>query len=99
LAAAQFTSLEVSCNTVDAVQGREADIAIYSVTRSNNLRRLGFLREFRRLNVALSRSKQYLVILGDHVFAREAIGENPFKQVIEYVEQHPTECCVKEFKG
>jgi superfamily I DNA and/or RNA helicase/serine/threonine protein kinase len=99
LAAAQFTSLEVSCNTVDAVQGREADVAIYSVTRSNNSRRLGFLKESKRLNVALSRSKQYLVILGDHVFAREAVGENPFRQVIEYVDQHPTECCVKEFKG
>ena len=99
LAAAQFASLEVTCNTVDAVQGREADVAIYSVTRSNNVKRLGFLKEFKRLNVALSRSKQYLVILGDHVFAREAAGENPFRQVIEYIEQHPIECCVKEFKG
>lgn len=99
LAAAQFMSLEVSCNTVDAVQGREADVAIYSVTRSNSLRRPGFLKEAKRLNVALSRSKQYLVILGDHVFAREAVGENPFRQVIEYVDQHPAECCVKEFRG
>lgn len=99
LAATHFTSLEVTCNTVDAVQGREADVAIYSVTRSNASRKLGFLAESKRLNVALSRSRQYLVILGDHIFAREASGENPFKQVIEYIDQHPTDCCVKEFKG
>lgn len=99
LAGAQFGALEVSCNTVDAVQGREADVVIYSVTRSNTSNRIGFLKEFRRLNVALSRSRQYLVILGDHVFAREAVGENPFQQVIEYIEQHPAACCVKEQKG
>ena len=99
LAAAQFTGLDVSCNTVDAVQGREAEVAIYSVTRSNTSRRLGFLAEAKRLNVALSRSRQYLVIVGDHLFAREAAGENPFKQIIEYIDQHPTDCSLKEFKS
>lgn len=99
LAGAQFVALEVSCNTVDAVQGRESDVVIFSVTRSNASQRIGFLRESRRLNVALSRSRQYLVILGDHVFAREAVGENPFRPVIEYIEQHPAGCCVKELKG
>ena len=99
LAAAQFAGLEVSCNTIDAVQGREAEVAIYSVTRSNTSRRLGFLAEAKRLNVALSRSRQYLVIVGDHLFAREAAGENPFKQIIEYIDQHPTDCSLKEFKS
>lgn len=99
LAAAQFMGLDVSCNTVDAVQGRQSEVAIYSVTRSNASRRLGFLAEAKRLNVALSRSRQYLVIVGDHVFAREATGENPFKQIIEYIDQHPTDCALKEFKG
>jgi len=99
LAAAQFTGLEVSCNTIDAVQGREAEVAIYSVTRSNAARRLGFLAEAKRLNVALSRSRQYLIIVGDHIFAREASGENPLKQIVEYIDQHPTDCCLKEFKS
>jgi superfamily I DNA and/or RNA helicase len=99
LAAAQFSGLEVSCHTVDSVQGREADVAIYSVTRSNSSRQLGHLKEAKRLNVALSRSRQYLVIVGDHVFAREAGGENPFKQIIEYIDQHPADCSLKEFKG
>ena len=45
-------ALDVECSTVDAFQGREADIAIYSVTRSNVRGTLGFLAEQRRLNVA-----------------------------------------------
>jgi superfamily I DNA and/or RNA helicase len=81
--------LDIECNTVDAFQGREAHIAIYSVTRSNAQGNLGFLRELRRLNVALSRARFGLAIVGDHVFARNAVGENPFRRVVEFIEQHP----------
>jgi superfamily I DNA and/or RNA helicase len=91
--------LDVACNTVDVVQGREADVTIYSMTRSNTARQIGFLAEASRLNVALSRSRQYLVIVGDHVFAYQAVGENPFRQIIEYIEQHPTSCSLKELKS
>src|SRR5690606_32932443 len=52
-----WPNLSVVCNSVDAFQGREADVCIYSVTRSNNTGRLGFLREKPRLNVALSRGR------------------------------------------
>jgi len=93
-----FASLEVECNTVDAVQGREADIAIYSVTRSNEAGQLGFLAETKRLNVALSRAKQYLVLVGDHMFARAVTGENPFARIIEYIERRQTDCAIKEIK-
>ena len=48
-----WPSLRVEVNTVDAFQGREADIAIYSITRSNAELRVGFLSEQKRLNVAL----------------------------------------------
>jgi superfamily I DNA and/or RNA helicase len=75
----QLHALHVECNTVDAVQGREADIAIYSVTRSNPEGNLGFLKETRRLNVALSRGRQYLILVGDHYCCRTASGENPFQ--------------------
>jgi superfamily I DNA and/or RNA helicase/serine/threonine protein kinase len=98
LAPAKLTSLNLECNTVDAVQGREADVAIYSVTRSNPSGRLGFLRELRRLNVALSRGRQYLVLVGDHYFCRTAGGENPFHRVVEYIEQHPSAATIKEFR-
>lgn len=92
----RWLSLEIECNTVDAFQGREADIAIYSVTRSNRERNIGFLRDVRRLNVALSRGRKFLVIVGDHIFAKTAQGNNPFRKVIEYIENHPSECTIRQ---
>ena len=94
----EYAALHVEFNTVDAFQGREADVAIYSVTRSNESDKLGHLRENPRLNVALSRGKQYLAIVGDVQFLREASGENPFKKVIEHLEANPRECCIRDFK-
>jgi hypothetical protein len=78
--------LSVETATVDTFQGREADIAVYSVTRSNPEGSIGFLAEGRRLNVALSRGRDALVILGDHVAARTKSRENPFDRVIEHIE-------------
>jgi serine/threonine protein kinase len=94
----QHPSLQVEWNTVDAFQGREADVAIYSITRSNPNRKLGFLRENPRLNVALSRGKHFLVLVGDIHFVREIEGENPFGKVIQHIELNPKECCVRESK-
>lgn len=82
----EWSALAIECNTVDAFQGREADIAVYSVTRSNPEGRLGFLAEQRRLNVALSRGKLGLVIVGDDRFVRMARGENPFRKVLEHID-------------
>jgi superfamily I DNA and/or RNA helicase/serine/threonine protein kinase len=94
----QHPRLQLEWNTVDAFQGREADVAIYSVTRSNPSRKLGFLKENRRLNVALSRGRYYLVLVGDIHFAREIDGENPFGRVIQHIELNPNECCIRDFK-
>lgn len=93
-----LSGIEIECNTVDAFQGREADIAIYSVTRSNRRGELGFLRERRRLNVALSRAKYGLAIVGDASFVRAAAeGEyNPWTKVLDYIESHPKDCCIQE---
>ena len=93
-----LSHLKVDCNTVDAVQGREAECAIYSLTRSNDSGALGFLGEIKRLNVALSRGKQYLVIVGDVSFARTALGENPFARIIDYIEQNPNDCAIRDAK-
>jgi len=89
-----WRSLSIEVNTVDAFQGREADIAIYSVTRANQQGTIGFLRDLRRLNVALSRGRKALVIIGDHVFARSVAGDNPFKEVVLHIESHPDECII-----
>ncbi|MEG3832920.1 MULTISPECIES: AAA domain-containing protein [unclassified Microcoleus] len=90
-----WQALTVECNTVDAFQGREADIAVYSVTRSNKEGKVGFLRDAERLNVALSRGKVGLVIVGDHHFCRTS-HDNPLHRVLDYVESHPKNCALKE---
>lgn len=87
--------LTIACNTVDAFQGREVDVAVYSVTRSNVRGRLGFLQERRRLNVALSRGRVGLVIVGDDGFAATAEGDNPFSVVLRHIHAAP-ECCVDQ---
>lgn len=97
--ASDMSHLEIDCNTVDAFQGREADIAIYSVTRCNDAGKLGFLGELRRLNVALSRGKFALAIVGDHYFCRSASGFNPFTRVLDHIESHPNDCALVEVDG
>jgi hypothetical protein len=51
--------------TVDSFQGGERDYILYSFTRSNTYGKIGFLNELRRFNVALTRAKQQLVLVGD----------------------------------
>lgn len=92
----ETTSLSIECNTVDAFQGREVDVCVYSVTRCNERGVIGFLRDARRLNVALSRGRLGLVIVGDHVFCRSAVAPNPLRSVVEYIEAHPDDCSVTE---
>jgi superfamily I DNA and/or RNA helicase len=88
-------TLAIECNTVDAFQGREADIVIYSVTRSNKDGKVGFLRDEARLNVALSRGRVGLLIVGDHQFYR-SLSYSPLSDVLHYIEQHPEDCICKE---
>lgn len=88
--------LEIEVGTVDSFQGKEADITIYSITRSNDFGEIGFLKERERLNVALSRARIGLAIFGNLNFCRHTIGENPFLPVIQYIEEHPDDCAVQE---
>ncbi|KAF9224765.1 P-loop containing nucleoside triphosphate hydrolase protein [Gyrodon lividus] len=56
---------ELEIGTVDGMQGREKDAVIISLVRSNDKREVGFLKEKRRLNVAMTRAKRHLCIVGD----------------------------------
>lgn len=58
-------TVELNVGTVDSFQGGERDVILYGFTRSNPGRRVGFLDELRRANVAFTRAKQQLVLVGD----------------------------------
>jgi superfamily I DNA and/or RNA helicase len=84
--------LAITVMSVDAVQGRESDVAFFSVTRSNIGTQLGFIGPdyWRRINVALSRSRFGLTIVGDAGFIRGTNGG--LKNVLGYIESHPADC-------
>jgi len=89
----QWKALDITVNTVDAIQGREVDIVVYSVARSNVNGTIGHLRMHNRLNVALSRGKEGLVIFGDveHCYTAKDT-DNPFPRVIDYIRSNPDTC-------
>ncbi|MBQ4223460.1 MAG: AAA family ATPase [Prevotella sp.] len=55
----------ISVNTVDGFQGQERDIIIISLVRANEEGQIGFLKDLRRMNVAITRARMKLIILGD----------------------------------
>ncbi len=73
---------KVAINTVDSFQGQERDIIYISLVRSNEKGVIGFLADTRRMNVAMTRAKKKLVIIGDS----GTIGTNPFYQkFLDYI--------------
>jgi hypothetical protein len=70
------TRCEVS--TVDGFQGREKEVIILSLTRSNPVKEIGFLSDVRRLNVAITRPKRLLIIVGDS----DTVTKNQFINAI-----------------
>ena len=61
-------------NTVDGFQGQERDVIFISLVRANDDGQIGFLRDLRRMNVAITRARMKLVILGD----ASTLGKHPF---------------------
>ena len=58
-------SADVEVDTVDAFQGREKDAILVSLVRSNGEGQIGFLSDLRRMNVALTRARRHLFVVGD----------------------------------
>jgi superfamily I DNA and/or RNA helicase len=88
--------LDVEFHTVDAYQGREADVVVFSVTRSNRQGKAGFLAERERINVALSRARFGLCLVGDAEYCRSLGGQSALSEVLEYIQSHPDSCRLKE---
>ena len=80
-----WTHLAIDVHPVDSFQGQERDLIVYSVVRSNAEGNLGFLRSDKRLNVALSRGREALVIVGDAGFCDKISGRNPLRRVLEHI--------------
>ena len=56
---------KISVNTIDSFQGQERDIVYISMTRSNTDGNVGFLTDTRRMNVAMTRARKKLIVIGD----------------------------------
>ena len=67
-------SPDVEVDTVDAFQGREKDAILVSLTRSNSEGQLGFLTDLRRINVAITRARRHLFVVGDSA----TLSSHPF---------------------
>jgi ATP-dependent RNA/DNA helicase IGHMBP2 len=74
----------ITINTVDAFQGQERDVIAISFVRSNEKSEVGFLGDIRRTNVAMTRARKKLIMIGDSA----TLGSNPFYvKLIDYVQE------------
>lgn len=72
----------ITVNTVDGFQGQERDVVFISLVRANENGQIGFLNDLRRMNVAITRARMKLVILGD----ADTMTRHPFyKKLMEYI--------------
>lgn len=84
----------ITIDTVDGFQGQEKDLMMISLTRSNDAGEIGFLADERRMNVALTRAKRKLVLIGDS----STLAQNPFfDKLLAYFEEKEAYKSVWEF--
>lgn len=80
----RFADPTLEIDTIDGFQGREKEAVIITLVRSNDDQEIGFLKETRRMNVAMTRAKRYLLIIGDSA----TLSSDPFFQrMISYMEE------------
>lgn len=84
----------LTINSIDGFQGQERDIIVISLVRSNEAGEIGFLSDTRRMNVALTRAKRKLVVIGDSA----TLSSNPFyESFLDYVDKNGSYHSVYEF--
>jgi ATP-dependent RNA/DNA helicase IGHMBP2 len=93
-AAKEVLPKEIRISTIDSFQGQEQDIIILSLVRSNDDGDIGFLKDYRRMNVAITRAKEQLFVIGDSA----TIGADAFyNSFLTYIENNGTYKTVWEF--
>lgn len=76
--------LQLSVNTIDSFQGQERDVIYISLVRSNEKGEIGFLSDTRRMNVAMTRARKKMVIVGDSA----TVGQHKFYgQFLDYINE------------
>jgi superfamily I DNA and/or RNA helicase len=87
---------KIEIGTVDGMQGREMEATIVSLVRSNESGEVGFLRELRRLNVALTRARRHLTLIGDSA----TLAHDPdLLGLVEHLQQHADYRSAFEFEA
>jgi len=94
-AAKELLPKQMRCSTIDSFQGQEKETVILSLVRSNDESEIGFLKDYRRMNVAITRAKEQLIVIGDSA----TIGADPFyHSFLGYVETNGSYRSVWEFE-
>lgn len=95
VAAKELLAKELRISTIDSFQGQEKETIILSLVRSNDDGDIGFLKDYRRMNVAITRAKEQLFVIGDSA----TIGADPFfNSFLTYIEKNGTYRSVWEFE-
>jgi ATP-dependent RNA/DNA helicase IGHMBP2 len=94
-AAKEVLPKQMRISTIDSFQGQEKEIIILSLVRSNDDGDIGFLKDYRRMNVAITRAKEQLFVIGDSA----TIGADPFYNAfLTYIEKYGNYRTVWEFE-
>ncbi len=94
-AAKDMLPKQMRISTIDSFQGQEKEIVILSLVRSNDYGDIGFLKDYRRMNVAITRAKEKLFVIGDSA----TIGADAFyTSFLNYIEKSGTYKTVWEFE-
>lgn len=87
---------KITANTVDSFQGQERDVIYISLVRSNEDGVIGFLSDYRRMNVAMTRARKKLIMIGDSA----TLGTHKFySDLLEYVDKNNAYVSAWEFMG
>ncbi len=94
-----FTNIteQIPVNSVDAFQGGQKDIVIYSTVRSNRQKNSGFATKKERVNVSFSRAKRLLIIVGDMNQVDNFNNDNRFPEIIEYMKNNQETCKIIDY--